>query len=66
MSDYGERIAKLEKGYENDHSWVSRIDERVYGLEAVMNKAKGGWVVLTILCGGSAGIGGLIVRFFNT
>lgn len=64
MSDYGERIAKLEKGHEVDHAWISGIEERVHELEAVMNKAKGGWVILTIICGGSAGIGGLIVKFF--
>lgn len=64
MSNFGEKIAALEKGQEIDHKWITGLEARVHELEAVMNKAKGGWVILTIICGGSAGIGGLIVKLF--
>lgn len=76
MSEYGERIASLESSRDNHHSWISsieksfkdrvdRVEVRIHGMEALMNQAKGGWFLLCLLCGGSAGIGAMIVKFWK-
>lgn len=77
MSEYGERIASLESSRGTHHSWISSVERstkeradklevRIHEMEAVMNKAKGGWAILAGICAGSGIIGGFIARFFNS
>lgn len=72
----GERMATAETQLVNHQNWISAIekdcrarDEKLDGrlnvIEALLNKAKGGWFLLCLLCGGSAGVGALIVKLLK-
>lgn len=61
----GERVASLETTLESHHSWIGNIDTVVKDHEATLNKAKGGWILLCLLCGGSGAIGALIIKLMS-
>jgi hypothetical protein len=66
---FGELKARVEFLIEQDRLQSQRLDAIVRQLDSVnekLSQAKGGWKMLMLLGGGSAGIGAWLVHFLQS